>query len=66
MVPWVYCGHGALVLLLFLGNFGWAHFRCNASKVHHLICQCYIIKQHCDVICDITVLHMHWSCDLLL
>ena len=63
---WVYCGHGALVLLPFLGNFGWAHFGYGMSKAHHLIFRCYIIKGHCDIMCDVTVPHVHWSHDLLL
>ena len=49
-----------------LGNFGWARFRHSTSEAHHLICQCYIIKQCCDIICDVTVPHVHWSHDLLL
>ena len=64
---WVYHGHGSL-LQLFLGNFWWVHFGCATSKVRHPIFGCYryIIKGCCDIICDITALHVHRSCDLLL
>ena len=60
-LPWYSCLSTAI-----LGNFGWVRFGCSASDVHHLICQCYVIKWHCDVICDVTAPHVHWSRDLLL
>ena len=65
-VLWLYHGCGALVLWLFLGNFSWVHFGHGMFKACHLICQCYIVKQHCDIKCDVTVQHVHWSHDLLL
>ena len=61
LLPCYFC-----LSMAILGNFGWARFGHGVSKVCHLICQCYIIKWHCDIICDITVLHMHWSHNLLL
>ena len=51
---WVYRGAGALVLRPFLGNYSWVLFRCSVSEAHHLVCRCCIIKQHCDVICDVS------------
>ena len=57
-VLWVYRGHGSLILWLFLDNIWWARFGCTTSEVRHLIFRCYIIKEHCDVICDVTALHM--------
>ena len=36
------------------------------SEACHLIFGCYIVKECCDIICDITVPHVHWSHDLLL
>ena len=63
---WVYRGHSSLVLWPFLGNLWWVCFGCGASEAHHLIFECYAINGHCDIICDVTVLYMHWSHDLLL
>ena len=69
---WHHTDHSAIqvdhsqVLQLFSGNFVITRFGCPASKAHHLIFRCYIINEHCDVICDIMAPHMHWSCDLLL
>ena len=37
-----------------LGNFREACFGHVASKACHLICQCYIVKRCCAVICDVT------------
>ena len=31
-----------------------------------LIFRCYIVLGHCDIMCDITALHVHGSCDHLL
>ena len=45
-----------------LGNFWWAHFGRSVSEACHLICQHYIVKWHCDVICDVTAPHVYWSC----
>ena len=58
----------AMVLFLqpFLDSFWWAHFGHAAFEVHHLIFQCYVFKGCCDVIHDITALHMCWSHDSLL
>ena len=42
------------------------HFRCGASEARHLICQRYVFKGCCDIIHYVTVLHVHWSHDLLL
>ena len=58
--------HYSCLLMAILGNFREVPFGHGGSEVHHLICQCYIIKQHCDIMCDITALHMHWSHDHLL
>ena len=63
---WVYCGHGSPILWPFLGNFLWAHLGCAVSEARHLIFGHYIIKECCDIICDVTAPHVHRSCDLLL
>ena len=53
------------VLRPFSGNFQIMCLRCTASKAHHLVFGCYIINERRDVICEVTVLDMHRSCDLL-
>ena len=50
------------VLQLFSGHFV---ITCT-FEARHLIFRCYIIDEHCDIMCDVTVPHVHWSCDLLL
>ena len=54
------------VLWLFSGNFLITCLGCTAFKVRHLVFKCYIVSEHCDIICDVTVLHVHQSHDLLL
>ena len=65
-VLWVYLAHGSPVLQPFLGNILRMCLRCAASEVQHLVFGCYVINECCDIICDITVPHMHQSHDPLL
>ena len=48
----------------FFGNFLWVHLGHTASEAHHLIFGPYVINECCDIICDITALHVHQSHDL--
>ena len=50
----------------FWGIFKDTRFGHTASEACHLVCRCNVIQQCCDVICDVTVPHMHWSHDHLL
>ena len=54
------------VLWLFSGNFMIMRFRRRTLEACHLIFRCYVIDEHCDIICDVMALHVHQSHDLLL
>ena len=54
------------VLQLFSGNFVITRFGHTISKACHFIFGHYIINECCDIICDVTVPHVPWSCDHLL
>ena len=58
--------HYLYLFMAILVNFGEVRLGCSMSEVRYLICQCYVVKRCCDIICDVTVLHMHWSHDHLL
>ena len=55
-----------VALRLFSGNFVLTCFGRTASEVHLLVFRRYIIWGYRDIMCDVTALHMHRSCDLLL
>ena len=61
LLPWCSCLCTAI-----LGNFVMSVLWTQHIQSTSSYCQCYIIKGCCDIICDVTALHMHWSCDLLL
>ena len=54
---------GCAIAVVLLSVYG--HFR-QFCGGHTSDMPCLHFKGCCDVICDVTVLHMHWSHDLLL
>ena len=50
----------------FSGNFLKMRLRRATSEACHLVFGCYVINECHDVTCDVIVLHVYRSCDLLL
>ena len=53
-------------LQLFCVFFQVIHFGRAVSEACHKVCHCNVVQQCYDVMCDVTMPHVHWSCDQLL